>query len=126
MRYGGEEIPAASADAPGQETATAPGDARDDESVLTPLPSEYGDEDEDQGRPLDIDEVKASADILRQHLAAMQPAQEAESQPDFVRPGVEDKGEINIPTSEHSYERTGVSHLTHSWHAQGHERTTVS
>jgi hypothetical protein len=122
MRYGSEDTPAAG-NAPSQHT---PGDVPDDESVLTPLPSEYGDEDEGQHRPLDVDEVKASVEILRMHLAAMQPPQEVESPPDFVRPGVEDKGEINTPTSQHSYERTGVSHLAHSWHAQGHERTTVS
>ena len=109
MRYGGEDTPATSDDVP------------DDESVLTPLPSEYGDEDERQHKPIDIDEVKASVESLRQYLAAIQPSQEVEFQPDFLRPGVQDDGEIN----KYSYERTGVTHLTHSWHAQGHERPTV-
>ena len=109
MRYGGEDTLAASGDAP------------DDESVLTPLPSEYGDEDEGPHKPLDIDEVKASVESLRQYLAAMQPSQEAKDQPDFLRLGVQDDGEID----KHSYERTGVTHLMHSWHAQGHERPTV-
>lgn len=109
MKYGGEDTLATSDDAP------------DDESVLTPLPSEYGDKDEGPHKPLDIDEVKASVESLRQYLAAMQPGQEVEFQPDFLRPGVQDDGEID----KYSYERTGVTHLTHSWHAQGHERPTV-
>ena len=111
MRYGSAEAPAASGS----------GDVPDDESVLTPLPSEYRDEDEDQHKPLDIEEVKASVECLRQYLTVMQHGQEVESQPDFVRPGVQDKGDLD----KHSFERTGVTHLMHSWHAQGHERPTV-
>jgi hypothetical protein len=125
MKYGGQDSPAALGEARDDlsvlTSQAASGDVRDDESVLTPLPSEYGDEDEGRHKPLDIDEIKASVESLRQYLTAMQPIQEAESPPDFIRPGVQDEGKVD----EYSYERTGVTHLVHSWHAQGHKRLTV-
>jgi hypothetical protein len=45
-------------------------------------------------------------------------------QPDLVRPGVREEGDVD--KNLNSFERTGVTHLVHAWHAQGHAAAKVS
>jgi hypothetical protein len=88
----------------------------DCESALTPLPSD--DEEEEEHTALDIGEIKASVALLQQYVKAMLILELKEPQQDFIRPGVQDG-------NEYSFERTGVTHLVHAWHAQAHERPMV-
>jgi hypothetical protein len=38
----------------------------------------------------------------------------------YIRPGVEEGNQAR------GFERTGVTHLVHAWHSQGHQRPTVN
>jgi hypothetical protein len=94
----------------------------DCESALTPLPSDDEGEGEGEHKDLDIGEIKASIEQLNRYMAEMPVLELKEPQQDFVRPGVQGSKE---KIGEYSYERTGVTHLVHAWHAQAHARPTV-
>jgi hypothetical protein len=114
MPYGAVDHHAVS-DAP-----TSPNLHGGDESDLTPLSSE--DEDESGYPKLNANKLKLSISALQRHMAMMPVLQWTEPQPDVVRPGVQEDADVD----ENSYERTGVTHLVHAWHPQGHKRNQVS
>jgi len=92
-----------------------------DESDLTPLPSE--DEDEDGNPKLDANKLKVTVPALRQQMSTVPTLQFVVPQP-VVRPGVREEGDVDANLN--SFERTGVTHLVHAWHAQGHATSKVS
>jgi hypothetical protein len=92
------------------------------DSDLTPLSSE--DEDENGHPTLNASKLKASIAALRQQMATAPTLQWVVPQPDLVRPGVQE--EAHVDTNLNSFERTGVTHLVHAWHAQGHAKVKVS
>jgi hypothetical protein len=114
MMYGGEDELESSAQ---PESGSRDSDC---ESALTPLPSD--DEGEEEHADLDIGQIKASVQQLNRYMAEMPIVELKEPQQDFVRPGVQRSKE---KIDEYSYERTGVTHLVHAWHAQAHARPTV-
>jgi hypothetical protein len=91
--------------------------------------NEDDDNDVEEGsQPLNLDKVKSSLGRLRRCMAAMPdsgaaPANVSDPETE-VRPGVQI--EEDPPNAADAFERTGVTHLVHSWHVQGHTKNKAS
>ena len=84
---------------------------------------------EEGSQPLNLDKVKASLRRLRRCMAAMPdtglvPPNASDPETE-VRPGVQIE-EDPPNTAANMFERTGVTHLVHSWHVQGHAKDKAS